>query len=272
MRSPLLILLLLALVGCASQSDLTRVSQVLESRVDAVTADVESMKKAAADNEDTGKFVRKRVADISDNLTGLRTELQQLRGSIEELQVRVASLESDSKKETPGSVRDAVADIAGRLQYIENYLGLMEKKEIPGGVQGYEVSGSLKEEVDKEKSYSEALKTFKEGRYTEARQQFQDFLGAFPDTEYSDNAQFWIGECFYFDGKYEKAILEYEKVVQNYPKGNKVPDALLKQALSFMKLGDTTSAKLLLQRVINDYPNTTSARRAREELLSIKES
>ncbi len=92
------------------------------------------------------------------------------------------------------------------------------------------------------------------------------FLKQYPNTEFSDNAQFWIGECYYFEKKYEKAIIEYDKVIKNFPEGNKVPYALLKQGLSFLQLGDKASAKLLLQQVIKDFPNTSQARIARTRL------
>jgi TolA-binding protein len=55
-----------------------------------------------------------------------------------------------------------------------------------------------------------------------------------------------------------------------FPEGNKVPYALLKQGLSFQQLGDKTSARLFLQQVIRDYPNTNQARVARAKLLEIK--
>jgi len=70
--------------------------------------------------------------------------------------------------------------------------------------------------------------------------------------------------------KYEQAILEYEKVIKNYPGGSRIAYALLKQGLSFMNLGDKTSSKLLLQQVIKDYPNTNQARIARAKLQEIK--
>ena len=83
----------------------------------------------------------------------------------------------------------------------------------------------------------------------------------------------WEFITFYFCQHYlfyEAAILEYEKVTKNYPNGNKVSYALLKQGLSFLNLGDKTSAKLLLQEVIKDYPNTSQARIARSTLQEIK--
>jgi len=59
-------------------------------------------------------------------------------------------------------------------------------------------------------------------------------------------------------------------VVKNYPNGNKVPYALLKQGLSFLNLGDKSSARLILQQIIKDYPNTNQARIARAKLVEIK--
>jgi tol-pal system protein YbgF len=92
----------------------------------------------------------------------------------------------------------------------------------------------------------------------------------FPKTDLTDNAQFWIGESYYSENNYEKAILEYEKVIKNYPEGDKVPHALLKQGLSFLKLGDKASARLLFQQIMKDYPNTNQARIAKAKLAEIR--
>ena len=45
---------------------------------------------------------------------------------------------------------------------------------------------------------------------------------------------------------YEKAILEYQKVVEKYPKGNKVQASLLKQGFSFFEVLDKTHNLLQL--------------------------
>jgi tol-pal system protein YbgF len=130
--------------------------------------------------------------------------------------------------------------------------------------------GASKAKTDKESLYAAAYELFREAKYDRSREAFENLLKQYPDTEFSDNAQFWIGECYYFEKKYEKAIIEYEKVTKNFPEGNKVPYAILKQGLSFLKLGDKASAKLLLQQVIKDFPNTSQARIARSKLLEIK--
>jgi TolA-binding protein len=59
-------------------------------------------------------------------------------------------------------------------------------------------------------------------------------------------------------------------VTKKFPNSNKVPHALLKQGFSFLSLGDKASARLLLQQVIKDYPNTNQAKTARAKLQQIK--
>ena len=77
--------------------------------------------------------------------------------------------------------------------------------------------------------------------------------------------------CGYFLKKvFEKAILEYEKVIVKYPEGDKVSSALLKQGLAFLELGDKTHARNLLKRVTDRFPQTEQAEIAKKKLETIK--
>ncbi len=279
-RAILLSVILIAfLMGCATSRDLKAVRYSLDSKILAQEKDLSNLREESStlrkDSDQVEKInqiLRKNQADVGADFVDLRASVQRLRGDIEKLKMELATLQSDLKGEEAKGVRQKFDDISFRINYIENFLGVGKKTE-PGKVSKKskkEKSTSLKGKVDKEKAYAEAYKTFREGDYKGAREKFREFVKIFSATEYSDNAQFWIGECYYFEKNYEKAILEYENVIKNYPKGNKVPNALLKQALSFMKLGDKSSAKLLLQRVIKEYPNTSSARIARGKLTTIK--
>jgi len=118
--------------------------------------------------------------------------------------------------------------------------------------------------------YRDAYETFQKGNLEEARRRFEAFLKQYPNTELSDNAQFWIGEIYYLKKDFEKAILEYEKAVTKYPEGDKVPAALFKQALSFSELGDKTNTRSLLRKVIERYPHSEQADMARKRLETIK--
>jgi len=260
--------LVFSVAGCATTQDLkalrSELNQKMEEKMDAklavVDAELATLKKTSAALES----VRSGQANSAADITDLRENLQQLRGQVE-------ALKKDSKKDD-----QRFDNILLRINFIENFLEIGNKNTFSdssdksGKSTGVSAAKELAKTQNKEKMYSAAYQIFKEGNYDKARIEFQNFLATYPDSEYSDNAQFWIGECYYFEQKYETAILEYEKVTKNYPNGNKVPHALLKQGLSFFKLGDKTSAKLLLQQVIKNYPNTSQARIARSSLQEIK--
>ena len=79
-----------------------------------------------------------------------------------------------------------------------------------------------------------------------------------------------MGECYYAQKDYEKAILAYEKVLTHYPKGDKVPSALLKEGLAFLEIGDKINGVFLLEKVLKEYPATLQAEIAKRKLDLIK--
>ncbi len=262
----LLLAFFIVSIGCATNQDLKKVQHNLRG-------EILDLQKEVKESVESNKPLRKEQADISADMTGLRDEVQKFRGIVEELNRDVQTIRKGN--DSGVATRKQLSEISFRIDYIENFLGIGEKNKLLQDGEKKEKESvapkdTTKENVDKEATYSAAYKTFKEGKYDGARVQFQRFLKLFPDTEYSDNAQFWIGECYFFKKEYEKAILEYEKVIKNYPGGNKVSYSLLKQGQSFLKLGDKSSAKLLLQQVIKDYPNTNQAKIARAKLTNIK--
>jgi tol-pal system protein YbgF len=264
----LLFFAIFSVAGCASTQELralrSELNQKMEEKLAAIDTDLSALKKNTAMLES----IRSGQANASADITDLREALQQLRGQVETLKKDfAASTKKDDQR---------FDNILLKINFIENFLeignkhSLNENTEKSSKSTGSTATKDQAKKQDKEKAYSDAYQFFKEGNFDKARSEFQNFLAVYPDSEYSDNAQFWVGECYFFEKKYEAAILEYEKVTKNYPNGNKVPYALLKQGLSFLKLGDKTSAKLLLQEVIKDYPNTNQARIARSSLQEIK--
>ncbi|MGV8057189.1 MAG: tol-pal system protein YbgF [Smithellaceae bacterium] len=261
----ILSIMLLSLTGCATTDDLkamrSELNQSMEDRLTSIDATVATMKKELGKSSEALAQTRKGNANTAADITDLRDNLQQLRGQVEALKKEMTR---GMKKEE--EYKEKFENILLKINFIENFLEIGDKGKSAGNAA---VKDPARKQ-DKENMYSLAYQLFKEGNYDKARTEFQNFLAAYPASEYSDNAQFWIGECYFFEKNYEKAILEYEKVAKNFPGGNKVPYALLKQGLSFLKLKDKTSAKLILQQVIKDYPNTNQARMARSKLQEIK--
>ncbi len=92
------------------------------------------------------------------------------------------------------------------------------------------------------------------------------FLVQFPQHELAGNAQYWLGEVDYSQKKYELAISEFDKVIKNYPKSEKVPAALLKTAYANIELKKKPAATAILRQIIKEYKNSEEAKLARDRL------
>ena len=105
------------------------------------------------------------------------------------------------------------------------------------------------------KLYNDSLALIRSDKIDIAIPLLRQYLEIYPRTELADNAQYWLGECYYKKKDFKNAIDEFKKVLNNYPSGNKTPAALLKLGYSYYELRQTTKALESLQRIINQYPN-----------------
>jgi tol-pal system protein YbgF len=120
--------------------------------------------------------------------------------------------------------------------------------------------------------YRSAYQDLTQGRHEQAERGFREFLRRYPHHDYADNAQYWLGECFYDRRRFNEAAAEFRAVVARYPSGNKAPDAMVKLGFCLIALGETTKAKELLSQVPASYPRTDAARLAERRLAELKES
>ena len=84
-------------------------------------------------------------------------------------------------------------------------------------------------------------------------------IARYPTHDYADNAQYWLGEAFYDQHDYPRAVSEFRATVSAYPLGNKVPDALLKIGLAYAALGEPAKARAALEQVLRQFPKTSPA-------------
>jgi tol-pal system protein YbgF len=123
-------------------------------------------------------------------------------------------------------------------------------------------------ESDAKRLYDQAYKDLTRGNYSLALLGFREYLRRSPASDLADNAQYWVGECFYAQRDYDPAVQEFLKVQKDYPQGDKVPAALLKTGFSFLQMEDRASARRYLNQVVEQFPNSEEAVSARNKLRS----
>jgi len=114
--------------------------------------------------------------------------------------------------------------------------------------------------------YSQAYADYARGNYDLAMQGFSEYLAAYPGTDFSDNAQYWIGECLYGKKQYADAIEAWNTLLRDYASSDKVPDARVKKGMALERLGRRSQALVEYRYVVDRYPTSQAARIARERL------
>lgn len=225
------------------------------------------------------------LLDMLDVLEQLKLEVNELRGQIE---IQTYNIEQLQQKQ-----RDLYTDVDSRLQRMEkgsynsdsaslqSESGTDEPVEqqpdntaaekLPTVAVNNKVPSS-QDSVDSVKSqadYQRAFRLLKESNYEQALTAFKQYLKDHPESSYSDNAQYWLGETNFVMQKYDNAINEYQALLNSYPNSQKASQAMLKIGYSYAELGNNSDAEKTLNEVKSQYPGTTAARLANDRLRKI---
>jgi tol-pal system protein YbgF len=126
--------------------------------------------------------------------------------------------------------------------------------------------------AEEQQIYQTAYTLIKAKKYNDAAQTLQKMLQKYPSGQFAGNAHYWLGELYGLMGKNDQSISEFTSVVKNYPDSPKIADAQLKLGLIYAAQLKWSDAKGAFKKVINHYPGTSSAHLASEQLKQIKQS
>lgn len=202
------------------------------------------------------------LASMTQQVAALERQNAELRGQVEEL--------THNSTTTAERQRQLYLDLDSRIQELE---AALQTRGAPGVLEGGNLSpGELPLPGGSDRdNYQAAFELLKEQRYEPAAMAFQQFLVSFPESELADNAQYWLAESHYVTKLFEKALGEFETVIEQYPRSRKVPDALLKMGYCNYELKRWDAARTALRRVQTEYPETTAARLAGQRLERMEE-
>ena len=224
--------------------------------------------------------IRAQVANTNASLASIRKEIQRVQGKVEELRHRMSRVPKPDRGTAPQlrKIEDRLASLEGRMRYAgrspeyrlgepplpnPQAVGAEGTPSLPFGLPvslpPIHSSAALNVEMTNDTPecqdlYRGALRLFRGRTYNPAILEFRKFQRQCPDSKMADDAQYWIGESHYLQNDYNRSILEFNDVL-SYRRGDRVPAALLRQAQAFLAIGDKTDARLILRKLVSDYPS-----------------
>jgi tol-pal system protein YbgF len=195
------------------------------------------------------------VQGLSDNLEEIKSRLGKLNQQLVDLQNTVQSLDAKISGGAPAPATGTATPTSSVVPpKSAGSASVPTASVIPAGAPSADTL------------YSNGLRDITSGKYDLASSEFQDYLKYYGDTDLASNAQFYLGEIAYSQKKFDQAVAEYEKVLNNYPKSFKLAPARLKKGMALIELNQKTAGVRELREVVKRYPGTEEDRRARAKL------
>ena len=287
-RTLLLALLPVSLVGCAPVYEATGTAS--QQDLASIRSDIEtlkvSMQRTHAESEaavaQIDRRIREQSVDVNKQLSALSARLEALSGDVTTLATRTEDLSHRLEAARKATARQIPQpQVPLQPQVPQPAPSAPAAPPQPPGAPRPTTGALQPEDV-----YQAAYIDFSKGSYALAITGFREFLRRFPEHKLADNAQYWIGESHlslahgYADAgqadnatqELEEGVREFRKVITNYPRGEKVPTALYKEALALLELKQPSMAEARLQYLIENFPRAEETPLARDRLATLKDT
>lgn len=208
----------------------------------------------------------------------LQSQLDEMRAEQARISAQVARLDSlaaSSEGSTRGMVVDmkhTLSDVDTRLSEFEARLTDLESRSTTGSGPGWvdpNAAGADQPKTEPQGAselYERAFESLKHEDHEAAISGFRAYLAADPDGSEAASAAFWIGESFAALGKTDSALVQYQVVIDKYPRSPKVPAALLKSGNLYEARGEKEKAYPYFLRLKEEYPQSLEYQQLRRQL------
>jgi len=236
--------------------------------------------------------MKQRILDLQEKAAMAEVEMERLRQQVARLEARPQVVQPVVEVVEPELVFERPAPEPGWQGGNTQQVGVLEESDLPlvqelpavqepttgpaaapsESAAGASSSSAATEAVvpAAQALYDRGYTLYHQGRYLDAEASFQRFLQAYPRTDLSDNAQFWIGESRYARGDISGALSAFRETLQLYPGGNKVPDALVKEGDCLAGMGDRDGARQSYEEVVRRFPGSAAAVMASERVADLQ--
>jgi tol-pal system protein YbgF len=237
------------------QDNMARMQQSFDERMgvmkDLITQQTDNVNQMSKTIDTLQKSVQQKGDDVTGKTDQVSGQIQALHDSVDELKARLAK------------VSKQLDDIQAGQQNIVNPAG--GTTGTPGTAPGAAQNAAPPPDV----LYNNGLADFNAGHNDLAAQEFMQFLQVYGNNDLAGNAQFYLGEIDYRRNNFQAAIQDYNKVLDQYPGGNKGAAAQLKKGFALLELGQKDAGVKELQSLIARYPKSPEAIQAKDRLTKL---
>ncbi|MGA0730447.1 MAG: tetratricopeptide repeat protein [Methylophilaceae bacterium] len=250
------------------------------------------------------------LQQFNNKINEIFDDLAKLRGDVEVLQFGLQSFEDRQKlnyqdiesrfekleqqlellQEQPKKQQDVIQDNPKELdqdpinnvdqnvvQAVQNDINqeLLDEEKVSSTSQTKKnvVENKLPPLIDEEQAmnmFNDAEGLMRSTKYKEAFELFDRFVTTYPKSQRLVEAKKNIGFIQFALKNYNASLKTYEKLIQNHPDHELMPEILYGKANTEIQLTRITKAKQTLRKIIKDYPNASNIESAKKRLKALE--
>ncbi len=244
--------LAMSALGCVSSTDLDSIqTQLQDIQLQVLQLQKQGPSKSELADLEAGvseqiQGLLRAQADIQTDVKALASQIEQLGDKLEDTNFRLAQLSQQ------------IAATNQELQAMRNAAEEVRTRPPTPPVTA--------NPTDPQALYDSAYNDYLQGNFDLAILGFHQYAETYRSTELADNAIYWIGECYYRQSKFQKAVEQFDEVLTRFERSDRTPSALLKKGYAYFELGQRAQGVVHLQNVIREYAGTDEAALASQRL------
>src|SRR4029077_5626389 len=239
------------------QDNMSRMQQSFDERMgimkDLLTQQIDNVNKMGTTVQNLQKTLGQQTSDAGSKVDQISGQVQALHDAVDELKARLAKVSKQLDDMQTAQQNIATPPVGSQ----------------PGGASPGGAANNIPQAPPADQLYNDGLRDYNSNKNDLASQEFTQYLQAYGNTDLAGNAQFYLGEIAYRQGNYSGAVQAYNKVLDQYPGGNKTAAAQLKKAYALLELGQRDAGVQELRSLISRYPKSPEALQARDRLTKL---
>ncbi|MCU1284591.1 MAG: Tetratricopeptide repeat protein [Acidobacteriales bacterium] len=238
----------------ALQDQMARMQQSFDERMgvmrNLVEQTTDSVNKMNGAVSTLDKSVHQQSGESGGKVDQLSTQVQSLQDSVDELKGRLAKVSKQLED----------------MQAAQQNLNAAPAAGAPAAGQPQTQAPPQAQAPPADVLYNNGLRDYNAARFDLAQQEFGDYIKFYSTTDLAGNAQFYLADMQYRQGNYQQAVKDYDRVIEQYPGGNKAAAAQLKKGYALIELGQRDAGTKELRSLIGRYPRSIEATQAKDRL------
>ena len=231
--------------------------------------------------KDQGHDVAGNDSMIQGDVENLQTQQETLISKVRELEEVLNTLEpkidaateqievgASSDTESVNFLEPEVEDLKAQVAQLNEEISLIktQKSHSPKMSQ----SKMRRAKISTPPEYDKALSAYRKKDHDGSILLFQNLALSNPPNHLLDNIEFWIGSNYVALEMYDDAILQFETVLNKYPRGNKVHDSRYMIGVTYSKMGETNKAIEVLEDALKRNPTNEVRAKIMAQLNNVK--